>query len=130
MDPIKRVSGVARILATVVASLLLLQVAFAGAPALVGGAAGAMCSTQQASRDQQQPAVPDQARDHSQCCVVQCGSGSAPPPNTNAALDAPAFAVARAAVEPAYVAPAARAEPKGAPQSPRAPPLAVPAALA
>jgi hypothetical protein len=107
-------------LAAIVAGLLLLQVAFVGAPALAGDA-GVICSTPEASGGKGEPAAPH--RRHTLCCVLHCGAVGAPPPHPQVSLIAPAELSTALASPASNAAPAPRLEPKGAPQSPRAPPF-------
>lgn len=109
-------------LATIVASLLLLQVAFAGAPVAAGDGFGVICSTQTTTSDGEQPVVPHKGHRHGLCCVLHCGALDAPPPKAFASVEAPYFPTQTLVSMQAAPAPLRRMEPKGAPQSPRAPP--------
>jgi hypothetical protein len=135
VDPVlKRHSGIARALATIVASLLLLQLVFAGAPAVAGADVGVLCSTQdgpaQLEPGSERPTVPHGGHRHGLCCILHCGALDAPPPKPYASVEAPIVPSAAIETAPTQSAPELRVEPKGAPQSPRAPPLAAPAVSA
>jgi len=108
-------------LATIVASLLLLQLAFSASPAFAS-AAGAICSSRTALGGQAQPGAPQEGHHYGQCCLLHCGTADATPPKAQSSLvphpEAPAPIAAPAQIS--SLAP--RLEPKGAPQSPRAPP--------
>ncbi|WP_368856430.1 DUF2946 family protein [Methylocystis sp. MJC1] len=123
MDPnLKRESSFTRLLATIVASLLLLQLSFASAPALAAANLDVICSTQDAPIDNGWPAVPHGGHRHGLCCILHCGSLGAPPPKTYAAIRVPISPATTIELPPTRSAPERRMEPKRAPQSPRAPP--------
>ncbi|WP_350356506.1 DUF2946 family protein [Methylocystis iwaonis] len=109
-------------LATIVAGLLLLQLAFAGAPAFAAAGPGVICSTQDAPSGNERPAVPHGGHHHGLCCILHCGSLDAPPPKPYASIRVPISPATSVESPPTRSAPERRLEPKRAPQSPRAPP--------
>lgn len=127
MDPIsKRRFAVARIWATIVASLLLLQTVFAGvAIAAADGASearfGIVCAKASATDSNAQPPSSHGEHRHGLCCILHSGAIDAPPiPSSDwsHAQDRRAIVIVLAP----QPSPVLRIEPKGAPQSPRAPP--------
>ncbi|WP_227965311.1 DUF2946 family protein [Methylocystis sp. WRRC1] len=127
MRPFGQEQGVfARSVATLVACLLLLQIAFSGfAVAATDGGQGATfgvtCATQKTSSDDGQPQTPAKTQHHGLCCIMHGGALDAPVVRAVFALvlDFPGVAAAPA---PIVATPLLRVEPKVAPQSPRAPP--------
>lgn len=122
VGPIAHQHGaVTRIMAAVVACLLLLQVAVAGAA--VTAVDGAICATEKARSPDGPPVVPNGGRRHSLCCILHCDALDTPPakPQLSYVLNFPAEAIAP---ELAMSAPAPRVESRRRPQSPRAPPFA------
>ena len=118
----------ARGLAAVVACLMLLQVALAGAAVAFAGSGegavfGAICVTEKAPGPDGSPVAPIGGHRHGLCCILHCDALGAPPakPQLSYVLNFPAEAIAPA---PVISAPAPRVEPRRAPQSPRAPPFA------
>ena len=117
---------IARSVATLVACLMLLQVALAGFAVAATDAGdgvvfGATCASQKASGENGQPSMPASGHRHGLCCILHSGALGALPvkPNVALTLNFPAEAIAPA---PFLSAPAPRVEPQHAPQSPRAPP--------
>jgi hypothetical protein len=121
---LERHGGFARVLATIVAGLLLMQLALAGAPRVLGAGFGVICSTQEPTNGERQPGLPHVGHHSGLCCIHHCGALDAPPPKPCASVKVPITSLATIESPPTQPAPEPRMEPKGAPQSPRAPPVA------
>lgn len=128
MDPIlRRMSVFARMLAMMVASLLLSQFALAGAPTAAEAGFGVACTPGASGGGQ--PLAPYAGSHHGLCCILHCGALDAPPLKPHASIESPAGSVAKLDAFPAPAS-ARRIGSKGAPQSPRAPPFATSTLLA
>lgn len=125
MDPIfKHQNALLRVVAAVIASLLMIQVALAGAVAPDGGAeAGSViCAAPNTSNAADPSTDAPRRHRHGLCCILHCGALTGPPPKLHASIapsPSPAWTIA---VLPTSSDSARRIAAKGAPQSPRAPP--------
>jgi hypothetical protein len=129
LDPIvKQRNFRARALATIVACLLLLQTALAGAAVAYAdtGRDRVICATQDASGAPSvdgRPMRQHGGHRHGMCCILHCGALDAPPQKQQVSIEVLTFPGEVVASSPKSLAPVFRMEPKGAPQSPRAPPF-------
>lgn len=123
VDPVRKLGAFKRVLAFVIAGLMLAQLAVAGAAPVVAGGSGVICATGQTSGGAEQPARPASHHHHGPCCILHCGAFDAAPPDAQITGAIVAFAATTSAAPAKTFAPAPRMASKGAPQSPRAPPV-------